>query len=73
MANYVHIVYQPTPQDNDQCFMQDIDQCFNNFNEARKYAMHIYGNEQTIVTHRLWDEFQVINEDEDSDILYGVK
>ena len=67
MANYVHIVYHPVPVD------KNIDQCFNNINEARKYTLHTHGTDSTIVTYRLWDEFQIINEDEDSDILYGVK
>jgi hypothetical protein len=63
MANYVHIVYHPVDK--------NIDQCFNNINEARKYTLHTHGTDSTIVTYRLWDEFQIINEDEDSDILYG--
>ena len=64
MANYVHIVYHPVDK--------NIDQCFNDINEARKYASHTHGTANTIETYRLWSQFEILDEDED-DILYGVK
>jgi len=65
MANYVHIVYHPVSK--------DITHCFSDINEARKYASHTYGTANTIESHRMWEEFQIINENEDSDILYGMQ
>lgn len=65
MANYVHIVYHPVSK--------DITHCFNDINEARKYAIHAHGTSNTIESYRLWSQFEIVNEDEDSDILYGMR
>jgi len=65
MANYVHIVYD--------LVSKDIVHCFNDINEASKYASHTTGTTTTIETYRLWSKFEIINEDEDSDILYGMQ
>jgi hypothetical protein len=69
MANYVHIVYHPV----DKNIVQYTVQCFNDINEARKYASHTHGTANTIESYRLWSQFEIINEDEDSDILYGMQ
>jgi len=65
MANYVHLVYVPNET--------KIDQCFSCINEANKYARHIYGTDKYVDTHRLWDEFQLLPEDDETNILYGTK
>jgi hypothetical protein len=61
--NYVYIVYHPVNK--------SIFECFNDINEALRYANHTYRTASTIKTHRLWSRFEIINED-DSDILYGM-
>ena len=65
MAKYVHLVWIPNET--------RIDQCFSNINEAHKYARHTYGTEKYVESYRLWDEFQLLPEDEESNILYGIK
>ena len=65
MAQYVHLVWIPKET--------RIDQCFSNINEAYRYARHTYGTDEYVESYRLWDEFQLIQEDEESNILYKIK